>query len=129
MQALAEKYQPLYAALGLHPGMLEKHSDVSLDQLQQALERRPAKVVAVGEIGLDLFGDDPQFERQQWLLDEQLKLAKRYDLPVILHSGVHTTNWRCILNVTIYRALAWFTVFPAACNRPSGLYSWATKSA
>ncbi|ENC0095356.1 TatD family hydrolase, partial [Escherichia coli] len=70
----------------LHPGMLEKHSDVSLDQLQQALERRPAKVVAVGEIGLDLFGDDPQFERQQWLLDEQLKLAKRYDLPVILHS-------------------------------------------
>ncbi|MGQ7198532.1 TatD family hydrolase, partial [Escherichia sp. HC-TM1] len=85
-QALAEKYQPLYAALGLHPGMLEKHSDVSLDQLQQALERRPAKVVAVGEIGLDLFGDDPQFERQQWLLDEQLKLAKRYDLPVILHS-------------------------------------------
>ena len=52
VQALAEKYQPLYAALGLHPGMLEKHSDVSLDQLQQALERRPAKVVAVGEIGL-----------------------------------------------------------------------------
>ena len=86
VQALAEKYQPLYTALGLHPGMLEKHSDVSLDQLQQALERRPAKVVAVGEIGLDLFGDDPQFERQQWLLDEQLKLAKRYDLPVILHS-------------------------------------------
>lgn len=86
VQALAEKYQPLYAALGLHHGMLEKHSDVSLDQLQQALERHPAKVVAVGEIGLDLFGDDPQFERQQWLLDEQLKLAKRYDLPVILHS-------------------------------------------
>lgn len=84
VQALAEKYQPLYAALGLHPGMLEKHSDVSLDQLQQALERHPAKVVAVGEIGLDLFGDDPQFERQQWLLDEQLKLAmhlKRHDLP------------------------------------------------
>ena len=45
--ALAENYQPLYAALGLHPGMLEKHSDVSLEQLQQALERRPAKVVAV----------------------------------------------------------------------------------
>ena len=36
--ALAENYQPLYASLGLHPGMLEKHSDVSLDQLQQALE-------------------------------------------------------------------------------------------
>lgn len=48
VQALAEKYQPLYGALGLHPGMLEKHSDASLEQLQQALERHPAKVVAVG---------------------------------------------------------------------------------
>ncbi|XNM77403.1 TatD family hydrolase [Escherichia coli] len=52
-------------------------------------------------------GDNPQFERQQWLLDEQLKLAKRCDLPVILLHGAHTTNWRCILNATIYRALAW----------------------
>ncbi len=111
MQALAEKYQPLYAALGLHPGMLEKHSDVSLDQLQQALERRPAKVVAVGEIGLDLFGDDPQFERQQWLLDEQLKLAKRYDLPVILHSRRTHDKLAMHLNAMIYCALAWFTVF------------------
>ena len=97
VQALAEKYQPLYAALGLHPGMLEKHSDVSLDQLQQALERRPAKVVAVGEIGLDLFGDDPQFERQQWLLDEQLETRNATIRRVIPHSfGAHTTTGRCI---------------------------------
>ncbi|STS88190.1 hydrolase TatD family [Klebsiella variicola] len=42
--------------------------------------------MAVGEIGLDLYRDDPQFDRQQALLEEQLRLAKRYDLPVILHS-------------------------------------------
>lgn len=45
--ALAENYQPLYASLGCIRDV-RKHSDVSLDQLQQALERRPAKVVAVG---------------------------------------------------------------------------------
>ncbi len=43
-------------------------------------------VVAVGEIGLDLYRDDPQFARQERFLDAQLQLAKRYDLPVILHS-------------------------------------------
>lgn len=42
--------------------------------------------MAVGEIGLDLYRDDPQFDRQQALLEAQLRLAKRYDLPVILHS-------------------------------------------
>jgi TatD DNase family protein len=40
----------------------------------------------VGETGLDLYRDDPQFERQQVMLEAQLRLAKRYDLPVILHS-------------------------------------------
>lgn len=104
---------------------------MSLDQLQQALERHPAKVVAVGEIGLDLFGDDPQFERQQWLLDEQLKLAKRYDLPVILHSRRTHDNWRCILNATIYRALAWFMVFrqPATGRTvcATGLQNWRRR--
>ncbi len=86
MQALAEKYQPLYAALGLHPGMLEKHSDVSLDQLQQALEGVRRRWWRWGRSVWIPLGDDPQFERQQWLLDEQLKLAKRCNLPVILHS-------------------------------------------
>ena len=82
--ALAERYGFLYAAAGYHPENLEGAALSDLDAVK-ALCAHP-KVVAVGEIGLDLFGDDPQFERQQWLLDEQLKLAKRYDLPVILHS-------------------------------------------
>ena len=84
VQALAEKYQPLYAALGLHPGMLEKHSDVSLDQLQQALERHPAKVVAVGEIGLDHHWPVPRQEQYD-LFEAQLQLAKELDLPVSVH--------------------------------------------
>ena len=86
VQALAEKYQPLYAALGLHPGMLEKHSDVSLDQLQQALERHPAKVVAVGEIGLDYYWpENPPRDLQQQVLRQQLALAQELQLPVIIH--------------------------------------------
>ncbi len=84
--ALAERFPPLYAAIGLHPIVVERHSDESLAQLEAAIALKPAKLVAVGEIGLDLYRENPQFERQQYLLDEQLRLAKRYDLPVILHS-------------------------------------------
>ncbi|WP_336219591.1 metal-dependent hydrolase [Citrobacter amalonaticus] len=83
---LATRYSPLYAALGLHPIVIEQHSHADLDRLQQSLAARPAKVVAVGEIGLDLYRDDPQFAKQEQFLEAQLQLAKRYDLPVILHS-------------------------------------------
>lgn len=84
--ALAATHPQLYAALGLHPIVVEKHSEESLLQLAEALSAKPLRLVAIGEIGLDLYREDPQFDRQQYFLDEQLKLAKRFDLPVILHS-------------------------------------------
>ncbi|WP_204329537.1 TatD family hydrolase, partial [Proteus mirabilis] len=84
--ALAEQHEPLYAALGMHPIVIEQHDDRGLAQLESYLAQRHPKLVAVGEIGLDLYRDDPQYDRQQALLEAQLRLAKRYDLPVILHS-------------------------------------------
>lgn len=84
--SLAENYPPLYAALGLHPIAIHQHETVDLDLLEHCLQNKTRKLVAVGELGLDLYMDKPQFDKQQQLLDAQLRLAKRYDLPVILHS-------------------------------------------
>lgn len=86
VQRLGERYPALYIALGLHPIVIESHRDVHLEQLEAAIAARPPRLVAIGEIGLDLYRQDPQFDRQEAILDAQLKLAKRYDLPVILHS-------------------------------------------
>lgn len=83
---LGERYPALYIALGLHPIVIESHQDQHLVLLEEAVRARPERLVAIGEIGLDLYREDPQFDRQQAILDAQLKLAKRYDLPVILHS-------------------------------------------
>lgn len=83
---LAEAWPELYGALGLHPIVIEEHTPDCLDKLQQQLATRPDKVVAIGEIGLDLYRENPQFEKQEAVLEAQLKLAKRFDLPVILHS-------------------------------------------
>ena len=83
---LGRDYPALYVALGLHPIVIETHQESDLEVLEAAIQSRPEKLVALGEIGLDLYRDDPHFERQQRILDGQLRLAKRYDLPVILHS-------------------------------------------
>lgn len=84
--ALADNYPALYAALGLHPIVIHKHQDASLALLEHHLQQHPQKLVAIGEIGLDLYMENPLFDKQETMLDAQLKLAKHYDLPVILHS-------------------------------------------
>jgi len=86
LMVLVDAHAPLYAALGLHPIVIEQHDDNSLATLENWLKQQPEKLVAVGEIGLDLYRDEPQFTRQQAVFEAQLAMAKRYDLPVILHS-------------------------------------------
>jgi len=83
---LAHDHPPIFAALGLHPLYIAQHQEADLALLEDYLQQRNGKLVAVGEIGLDLYMEMPMLERQQWLLTEQLRLAKQYTLPVILHS-------------------------------------------
>ena len=83
---LAQQHDALYAALGLHPINIAEHNDAHLGDLERWLQTPDPKRVAIGEIGLDLYMNDAQFGKQTRLLDAQLKLAKQYDLPVILHS-------------------------------------------
>ena len=83
---LAAQHPALYAALGLHPIVIERHRDEDIERLDEIVQTAGDKLVAIGEIGLDLYREEPHFERQQTILDAQLRLAKRHDLPVILHS-------------------------------------------
>lgn len=129
MLALAAQHEALYAALGMHPIVIEQHADEGLAQLEKCLSLRPPKLVAVGEIGLDLYRDDPQFDRQQALLEEQLRLAKRYDLPVILHSRRTHDKLAMLLKNMPCRAPAWYMASPAAYSRPSASFSSAIRLA
>lgn len=91
VQRLARHWGDGYA-LGIHPMCVPIAHEDDLRQLQQALEaaRDDPHLVAVGEIGLDFFVpglDTPHMrERQDFFLREQLKLARRYALPVLVHS-------------------------------------------
>ncbi|WP_409311495.1 TatD family hydrolase [Pectobacterium sp. B1J-3] len=101
---LVHTHSPLYSALGLHPLYISQHIDADLAQLETCLRQKPDKLVAVGEIGLDLYMPEPQFERQCKLLEAQLGLAKQFDLPVILHSRrSHDRLAQCLRRISLPR--------------------------
>jgi TatD DNase family protein len=74
----------LFAAYGLHPMNLDRHQDSDIDTVRAILQQETA--VAVGECGLDFFVDGLDPERQRTVFDAQLRLARDFDLPVILHA-------------------------------------------
>ncbi len=83
---LIHKHRQLHGAIGFHPLYLSQFEFTHLDKLSERLNEKSPKCVAIGEIGLDLYMNAPQFERQKQILVAQLDLAKQHDLPVILHS-------------------------------------------
>lgn len=70
-------------ALGIHPMYVERSTPDDLEALKSLLD--DPRVVAVGEIGLDFFVEGYDRALQEFYFVEQLKLAKAFDLPVILH--------------------------------------------
>jgi TatD DNase family protein len=74
-------------ALGIHPLCVMGAVDGDLARLTQALQTHHAdpRLVAVGEIGLDFFVPGIDLETQQHFYVEQIKLAQRFGLPVLLH--------------------------------------------
>ncbi len=86
VRLLAHRHGDSYA-LGIHPLYTGRAQDEDLELLAHTLQQHRAdpRLVAVGEIGLDYFVPGLDAERQQRFYREQLVLARRFDLPVILH--------------------------------------------
>lgn len=89
--AQSEKYPFFYAGAGLHPEEAAKAPADYLRQLEE-LARSSPKIVAIGEIGLDYYYEGFDRDLQLRIFEEQLQLAKRLDLPVILHSREATRD-------------------------------------
>ncbi|HEX9719039.1 MAG TPA: TatD family hydrolase [Ramlibacter sp.] len=86
VRALAHRHADSYA-LGIHPLATGRAATDDLDRLDRALAdaKGDPRLVAVGEIGLDYFVPGLDAERQELFYREQLSLARRHGLPVILH--------------------------------------------
>lgn len=81
---LSEKYENVYAALGYFYSFADEITDEDIILLDNQLNND--KVIAVGEIGLDYYHTKDNKEKQKELFEKMLKLAKKHNLPVIVHS-------------------------------------------
>ena len=81
---LAQKYDFVFTAAGIHPHHVEKIDDNTIAELEE-LVRSSKKIVAIGEIGLDYYYDFTPREIQKKWFKEQINLAKKTKLPIIIH--------------------------------------------
>jgi len=81
---LAEKYDCIYAAVGVHPHDARTYNDSVEKELHQLLAHK--KVVAVGEIGLDYYRNLSPHNVQKQVFRRQISIAVERNLPVVIHS-------------------------------------------
>lgn len=81
--ALSEKFDNFYPMVGIHPEEVDHINDKDLEELEILAKNN--KVVAIGEIGLDYYWKDDNKDRQKEIFIHQLDLARKLDLPAVIH--------------------------------------------
>lgn len=88
--ALSKQYPFVYGALGVHPSGVGELNDSLLAGLEEECRKTAVKnggkTVAVGEIGLDYYWDEPERCLQKEWFEKQIEMGKRLGLPLIIHS-------------------------------------------
>lgn len=82
--ALADKYPMIYAVIGVHPCDIKDNEKTILDKIAIMLKHK--KVIGIGETGLDFYWEKENIEKQKDFFRMQIRLAKEFNLPVIVHS-------------------------------------------
>lgn len=82
---LANKYDRIYALVGTHPHDADEYNE-EIEKIYENLVRNNKKVLAIGEIGLDYHYDFSDRNTQKKVFISQIELAKRLNLPIVIHS-------------------------------------------
>lgn len=73
----------IFLMMGLHPSSVDESYEKELHHVEEELGKR--KFYAVGEIGIDLYWEKKFLKQQQDAFRRQIQLAKKYELPVVIH--------------------------------------------
>ena len=85
MLSLQQKF-PLncYAMMGLHPCSVDQNWEQELEEIKTLLQQE--RIVAIGEIGIDLYWDKTYVEQQKEAFTRQISWAKEMNLPIVIHA-------------------------------------------
>ena len=81
---LAQKYSEIYCTIGIHPNSTTLVNNDDLLELNRMI-KLSNKIIGVGETGLDYYRDFDK-KLQFFYFEEQIKIAKKFSLPVIIHT-------------------------------------------
>lgn len=84
VKALSEGFPEIYCSIGVHPHEAEPHEDISEAEL--LVEANHPKVIGIGETGLDYYYEHSPRAIQRELFRRHIRVARKLDLPVIVHS-------------------------------------------
>ena len=87
---LADKYEIIYALVGIHPGDVNKSDINDVDEIEKLVTH--PKVVGIGETGLDYYWDKSNIDLQKQFFKKQIDLAKRNKLPIVIHTRDSTED-------------------------------------
>jgi TatD DNase family protein len=93
---LTERYPSVFCSVGTHPNNADEELDVTADDLVRLAEAN-AKVVAIGECGLDYFYDTQKPEDQKTGFRRHIEAARRTQLPLVIHSRSADDDMAAIL--------------------------------
>jgi TatD DNase family protein len=102
---LADQHDNIFACIGIHPHEASKAADQDISEIEKLCEH--PKVVAIGEIGLDYHYDFSPRELQKKFLTEQMEIAVRRNLPVVLHMRESTEDAFSIVNHVVSGSPQW----------------------
>ena len=128
---LAEGHENIFACVGIHPHEVSKAASQDLVEIEKLCEHK--KVVAIGEIGLDYHYDFSPREQQKYFLKEQLEIAVRRSLPVVVHMRESTEDAFSIVEQTVNANPNWkesskgpkrgvFHCFPGTADQAAYVY-------
>ncbi|MDI3525987.1 MAG: TatD DNase family protein [Tenuifilum sp.] len=84
MLCVAEEFTNCYPLMGLHPTSVKGNFEREIYHVEEYLAKQ--KFWGIGEIGIDLYWDKTFLPQQQEAFRYQLQLAKKYNLPVVIHA-------------------------------------------
>ena len=88
---IVNRYENVYMTVGFHPDEVDDINDDDLLYIEKLVNNN-RKIIGIGEIGLDYYHNDLNIDRQKEYFEKQILIAKKFNLPIVIHTREATED-------------------------------------